>query len=281
MLDPQKVTLISEIGINHNGDLQIAKRLIDASFACGWDCVKFQKRTPDLCVPEKQKSIMRQTPWGLVSYLDYKKKLEFSEREYRYIDAYCKTKPIPWTASIWDLPSLDFICKFDVPFLKLPSALITNLELVIEAARTQIQIVISTGMSTLQQIDDAVNHILMHSDKKPVIMHCNSEYPCPHKNLNLKMIPVLRKRYDCIIGYSGHEQDLEPTVVAVVLGAKVIERHITIDHEMFGTDQGSSLSITAMDMLKGRITAINDMLGDGIKKVTEGEKKILEKLRGC
>jgi len=271
---------IGEIGINHNGDLQIAKKLIDAIFACNWDCAKFQKRNPDVAVPEKQKSAIRDTPWGRISYIEYKYKVEFGQKEYRYIDKYCKEKPVDWTASVWDIDSLNFLTQFDIPFIKIPSAKITNDELIIESAKTQIPLCISTGMSTVEEIDKAVN-LAKKYGKPPVVMHCNSTYPTPHDEVNLNIIPFLADRYpDCIIGYSGHEKGLEPTVIAIALGAKIIERHITLSHDMWGTDQESSLEVLAMDMLKKRSKDVRTMLGSYKKTITKSEIPIRLKLRG-
>ena len=269
---------IGEIGINHNGDIQIAKKLMDAVFACNWNCVKFQKRNPDICVPEKQKNIMRDTPWGKMTYLDYKYKVEFGKKEYNYIDTYCKEKPLDWTASVWDIDSLNFLLNYDVPFIKIPSAMLTNLDLLKEAAQTDKTLIVSTGMSTFVEIDTAVN-LIMKCGAKPILMHTNSSYPTPPSELNLNLIPVLKDRYDCIIGYSGHEFDLEPTVIAVALGAKVIERHITLSHNLWGTDQKSSLEVHAMDLLKKRANDASMMLGSSIKEVTPSEIPIREKLR--
>lgn len=271
--------LIAEIGINHNGDLQIAKKLIDAAFACQWDCVKFQKRDPDLCVPEDQKNVLRETPWGKMTYLEYKKRIEFGEKEYDYIAKYCKEKPIDWTASVWDLPSLRFIAQYDIPFIKIPSAKITDKELLLEACKTGKPLIVSTGMSTLEEIDRAVE-ILEKYHANYVLMHCNSAYPTPKNELNLKCIKTLQKRYKCPIGYSGHEEDLEPTIYAAVLGARIIERHITLDHNMWGTDQASSLEVMGMDILRKRIRDIDSILGDGKKRVTDSEREIRKKLRG-
>ena len=271
--------LIGEIGINHNGDMQIAKKLIDALFACGWNCAKFQKRNPEIAVPEKQKSVMRDTPWGRMTYLEYKYKVEFGQKEYDYINSYCNEKPLDWSASPWDIDSLNFLTQFDLPFIKLPSAKITDEDLVIESAKSQIAVILSTGMSTIEEIDKAVNLIKKYG-KPPVIMHCNSSYPTPKDEINLKVIDFLAKRYsDCVIGYSGHEEDIEPTVIAVALGAKVIERHITLSHDMWGTDQKASLEVLAMDILKKRISTIDTILGNDIKKVTKSELSVREKLR--
>jgi N-acetylneuraminate synthase len=273
-----KPYFIGEIGINHNGNIQIAKRLMDAVFACDWDCVKFQKRNPDICVPDTQKNVIRDTPWGKMTYLDYKYKVEFGKKEYDFIDKYCKEKPIDWTVSVWDIDSLNFILNYDIPFIKIPSAHLTNHELLKAVAETDITLIVSTGMSTFTEIDNAVNLITKYG-RKPILMHTNSSYPTPLSELNLKLIPVLKNRYDCIIGYSGHEYDLEPTVIAVALGAKVIERHITLSHDLWGTDQKSSLEVHAMDMLKKRANNIWTMLGSSTKEVTQSEIPIREKLR--
>jgi N-acetylneuraminate synthase len=269
---------IGEIGINHNGDLKIAKRLIDGLHATGWDCAKFQKRNPDVCVPEEQKNVLRETPWGTLKYIDYKHHIEFGKKEYFEIDKYCKQKPMDWTASVWDRDSLKFILEYGVPFIKIASASITDLELVKECALSGVPIIMSTGMSTLEEVDDAVNTIIKNG-KKPVIMHTNSSYPTPPNELNLSLIPFYKERYGCTVGYSGHEEDLEPTVVAVTLGAKVIERHVTLSHSMWGTDQKSSLEIHAMDMLYKRCKNISTIIGNNKKEVTPSELPIRKKLR--
>lgn len=255
--------LIAEIGINHNGDLQIAKRLIDAAFATGWDSVKFQKRTPDLSVPEKQKDVMRDTPWGRMTYLEYKKKIEFHKKEYDYIDSYCKEKPIMWSASPWDIPSLEFLLQYDVPYIKIASATITNEELLKKAAESKKPLLVSTGMSTNEEIDRAVDLLETCGEGNYILLHTNSDYPTPLQDLNLKKIETLKKRYHCLVGYSGHEQNVEPSVIAACIGAKVIERHITVSQDMWGTDQKASLSIHAMNMLARRIETIPIMMGDG------------------
>jgi len=270
---------IGEIGINHNGNIKICKKLIDAVNACNWDCAKFQKRNPDICVPDHQKNIIRETPWGEMTYLEYKYRVEFKKQQYDEIDIYSKEKPLDWTASVWDLDSLNFLMNYDVPFIKIPSALITNHELIKQSALTGKQLLMSTGMSTLEEIDDAFNLICKHG-KPPVVMHTNSSYPTPRKELNLSLIPYYKQRYNCTIGYSGHEPDLEPTVVAVSLGAEVIERHITISHDLWGTDQKSSLEVVGMDKLRKRCIDVGDILGSNIKTVTESELPIRKKLRG-
>lgn len=271
--------MIAEIGINHNGDLQIAKKLIDAANACLWNCVKFQKREPDIAVPEAQKNVMRDTPWGRITYLEYKKKVEFGKEEYDYIDRYCREKPIAWTASPWDIPSLEFLLDYDLPFIKIASAGNADRDMIKLACESGKPLLVSTGMSTLEEIDIMVDFLEKHSNGDYILLHTNSAYPTPVEELNLMMIKTLRERYHCLVGYSGHEQDLEPSVVATALGAKVIERHVTLDHNMWGTDQAASLSVAAMAMLQGRMKEVLVMLGTGEKTVTEREKEVRRKLR--
>lgn len=270
---------IAEIGINHNGDFNIAKRLIDASFAIGWDCVKFQKRTPDIAVPEKQKNQIKQTPWGEMTYLEYKKRIEFGEEEYDYIDDYCREKPIVWTASPWDIPSLEFLLQYDIPFIKLASATNGNEELIKAACKSGVPIVMSTGMCTQEELDKSVSLLENFSNGNYALLHTNSVYPAPVNSLNLRYIQTLKNRYHCVVGYSGHEQNLEPTVAAVTLGASIVERHVTLSHEMWGTDQKASLEINAMYMLYHRCIDIGTMLGNGTKTLDEGELAVRNKLR--
>ncbi|MDR2409542.1 MAG: N-acetylneuraminate synthase family protein [Bacteroidales bacterium] len=278
--DNEPLYLIAEIGINHNGDLQIAKKLIDATWATGWDCAKFQKRTPDVCVPENQKNTQRQTPWGEMTYLEYKYKIEFQRKEYDYIDKYCREKPLDWSASVWDIPSLEFLMNYDVPFIKIPSAKITDHNLVVNCAETGKPLFVSTGMSTLTEIDAVVEILEKYAHNRYVLFHTNSTYPARLDELNLKMIRTLRERYGCVVGYSGHEYEIEPTIMAPIYGASVVERHITLSHSMWGTDQPASLEISGMNRLENRIRAVKIISGDGVKTITSGEKKIKEKLRG-
>lgn len=278
-MNNKPIYIIAEIGINHNGDLDIAKKLIDATNACGWNCAKFQKRNPDICVPDHQKNIERDTPWGEMTYLDYKYKVEFEKKEYDIINSYCLDKSLAWTVSVWDLDSLEFIKNYEVPFIKIPSAHITNKELLIECSQSNIPLIISTGMSDWKIVDDAVNIIGKYTEQF-AMLHCNSTYPAPHDELNLNVIPIMMDRYGCLVGYSGHEYDLEPSVLAATLGAQIIERHITLDHKMWGTDQGSSLEVHAMDLLRKRIKNVNSILGGDSKVITESEKPVMKKLRG-
>ena len=271
--------LIAEIGINHNGDINIAKKLIDATNACGWHCAKFQKRNPDLCVPDHQKEIERDTPWGRMTYLDYKYRVEFDKKEYDTIKEYCLNKSLAWTVSVWDLDSLNFIINYDIPFIKIPSAHITNKELLKECSMSNIPLIISTGMSNWDIVDAAVELIGKHTNDF-MILHCNSTYPAPLNELNLNIIPIMKERYGCMVGYSGHEFNLEPAVIAVALGAQIIERHITLDHKMWGTDQSASLEVHAMDLLRKRLKDVKQILGGQDKIITESEKQVLKKLRG-
>lgn len=283
MLEFEKINgtyLIGEIGINHNGDIEIIKKLIDASYAIGWNCIKLQKRNPDICIPENQKEEMRSTPWGEMTYLEYKKKIELNNDQYNLINDYCHSKehPIDWSASVWDLDSLEFLLKYNVPFIKIPSAMITNINLIKEASKSNKPIILSTGMSTLEEIDIAVNEISKNTHNL-CILHSNSCYPAKTKDLNLSLIPFYMKRYRYTIGYSGHEYTVEPSVIAAALGAKIVERHITLDKELWGTDQKSSLSITGMDRLYNRIKDAHLSIGKPEKVVTKDEIKIRKKLR--
>ena len=240
-----KTYIIAEIGINHNGDMDIAKKLIDIAAVSGCDAVKFQKRNPDVCVPEHQKNVMRDTPWGEMTYLDYKHKIEFGKEEYDEIDAYCKVQGIKWSASPWDRDSLDFVLQYDVPFIKIPSAMLTNLTLINTASLSGKDIIVSTGMSTEEEIFAAVQ-VLRHnrsyrSNFKWSLLHCNSTYPAQLEDLNLIRIKTMRDKFECEVGYSGHEFRLGTSVAAVYLGATIIERHITLDRSMWGTDQLSSV----------------------------------------
>jgi len=274
------VFFIAEIGINHNGSLDIAKRLIDAAFACRWHAVKFQKRSPDICVPEHQKNVQRETPWGTMTYLEYRYKMEFGKNEFDYIDRYSKEKPIYWSASVWDMPSLLFMLEYDVPYIKIPSAKLVEADLLNEACRSGKVLIVSTGMSTIAEVDEAVNLLEKNSKGNYILMHTNSTYPTPPEEMNLNTIPYLKERYRCLIGYSGHEYDLEPTVIAVALGARVVERHITLDHNMWGSDHFASLEVHAADLLYKRVKDVDKILGKKEKLITKGEMKIKERLRG-
>lgn len=274
----KKTYIIAEIGINHNGDIDIAKRLIDISAAAGCDAVKFQKRNPDICVPEHQKHVMRDTPWGKMTYLDYKYKVEFGKKEYDEINRYCKEKAIAWSASPWDLDSLEFLNEYDIPFIKIASASITDKELLKKACQTGKKVIISTGMSSEEEIYEAVN-ILKDYANDYAILHCNSCYPAPIEELNLSCIKTLKDKYNCEVGYSGHEFRLGTTVAAVYLGATIIERHITLDRTMWGSDHMASVEPQGIFKLVSGIRELEKCYGDGIISVSENEKEARNKLR--
>ena len=275
----KKTYIIAEIGINHNGDLNIAKRLIDIASAAGCDAVKFQKRNPDVCVPEHQKSVMRDTPWGKMTYLDYKYKVEFGKKEYDEIDRYCKQQNIAWSASPWDLDSLEFLNQYNIPFIKIPSAMITNTELLEASCKTDKKIIISTGMSSIQEVNNA-QRILSLFAKDYAILHCNSTYPAPIEELNLSCVKTLKDRYKCEVGYSGHEFRLGTSVAAVYLGASIIERHVTLDRTMWGSDHMSSVEPQGLFKLVSGIRELEKAFGNGKIEVTESEKPVRKKLRG-
>ena len=271
------VYIIAEIGINHNGDIETAKKLIKVAKDSGCDAVKFQKRNPDVCVHEKQKNIMRETPWGYITYLDYKYKVEFEREEYDIIDEYCKQLKIHWFASPWDVDSVKFLSQYNIPALKVPSASLNDTELLLAMKATGIPIILSSGMSTQDEVDEAIN---LFSGSEIALLHCVSTYPTPPEELNLNVIKTYKEKYPkTIIGYSGHETGLSTTYVAVALGAKIIERHITLDRSMWGTDHSASVEPQGLESLVSNIKDIELAMGDGIKGVTAGEIPIREKLR--
>lgn len=271
--------MIAEIGINHNGDMDIARKLMDAANATGWHNVKYQKRTPHLAVPDAQKTVMRETPWGTMTYLDYKYRVEFEKAEYDMIDTYCKEKHLTWSASPWDMPSLEFLLQYDIPYIKVASASNGRDEMIAEAAKSGKPVILSTGMTTMEEVDHAVEVLEKYGKGDYILLHTNSAYPAPVQDLNLRMIQTLRERFDCLVGYSGHEANLEPTIAAVALGACVIERHVTLSHEMWGSDQKASLEVHAMDMLNKRINDVYVALGTGEKYLSESEAAQRKKLR--
>ncbi len=270
------VYFIAEIGINHNGDLKNVEKLINIAAESGADAVKFQKRSPDLCVPENQKNIQRETPWGLITYLEYKKRIELEGKEFKFIDEYCKKKKIDWFCSCWDLDSLEFIKNFNPVAYKIPSALITDKNLLSGHKSLKVPIIVSTGMSTMKEIDDALTIL---SENQILLAHCTSSYPCPPEELNLNMIKTLKNKYPFQVGYSGHEIGIQTTLASVILGACFVERHITLDRSMWGTDQAASLEPAGLTKLIRDIKIVKKSLGDGIKKVYDSEKKIMKKLR--
>lgn len=268
--------IVGEIGINHNGDLEIAKRLMEAAKHAGLDAVKFQKRTPELCTPPDQRSVMRETPWGYITYLDYRYKVEFNEEQYREIDRYAKEIGITWFASVWDEPSVDFIEAFNPVAYKIPSAALTDHALLKKLRSTGRPVIMSTGMSSKDQIKASVKYLDMEN---LVICHTTSSYPCPPEELNLRMVQTLKAEYACPIGYSGHEVGLIPSVVAVGLGACMVERHITLDRAMWGSDQAASVEPGGLERLVKYIRVTEESLGDGVKKVYDSELSSMKKLR--
>lgn len=278
--------IIGEIGINHQGDINIAKRLIDIAAAAGCDAVKFQKRNPDICVPEKQKSKPRKWQGKDMTYLEYKHKVEFNKKEYDEIDTYCKQQGIAWSASPWDMESLEFLSQYNIPFIKLPSAMLTHDNLLEGCIATGKQVIFSTGMSTQEEIDHAVNILreakVKYNNKHEIgLLHCNSTYPAPIEELNLSGIKTLAERYpDFEIGYSGHEFRLGTSVAAIYLGASIIERHITLDRTMEGSDHMSSIEPQGLFKLVSGIRELERAYGDSVIKVTESEKAVRKKLRG-
>jgi len=275
--DSHRVYVIAEIGINHNGDLEIAKRMIDAAVHAGADAVKFQKRTPEVATPPDQKNQMRETPWGYISYLDYRHKVEFNMEQYRKIDRYCKGRKIDWMVSVWDEPSVDFMEEFKTPAYKIPSASLTDFNLIRKARSTGKPLILSSGMSTMDQIQNGVK---VAGAENLVMMHCTSTYPCEPEELNLRMVGTLRNEFPNIpIGYSGHEVGLVPTAVAVAFGACVVERHLTLDRAMWGSDQAASVEPSGFERLVKYIRVTEASLGDGVKKVYDSELGSLKKLR--
>lgn len=269
--------IIAEIGINHNGDLGIAKKLIDGAIFAGCDAVKFQKRTLDKVYSKKELNRPRESPWGTTNR-DLKSRLEFSKKEYDEIDRYCRERGIEWFASAWDIDSVRFLYNYDFKHNKIASPMLTHKKLLETVASEGKPTFISTGMSTMEQIVRAIE-IFREADCLFELMHCNSTYPLKDKDANLRVIPALRERFQCDVGYSGHEVGLITTCAAVALGATSVERHITLDRAMYGSDQAASVEIKGLFSLVQYIRTIETALGDVWKKVTQEEKKIREKLR--
>jgi N-acetylneuraminate synthase len=268
--------IIAEAGINHNGELETAKRLIDAAVLAGCDAVKFQKRTPELCVPPEQRNIMRETPWGMMTYMEYRERVEFGQKEYTEIDHYCTQRGITWFVSPWDVRSVDFMESFNPACYKVPSALITDLQLLRRLRETDRPVILSTGMSTMEQVRSAVAEV---GTRQLVLTHTTSTYPCKSEELNLRVIPALQAEFGVPVGYSGHEVGLQTTYAAVVLGASLVERHITLDRAMWGSDQAASVEPSGFSRLVRDIRTIEKALGDGQKRVFESELPSMKKLR--
>lgn len=273
--DGHPALVLAEIGINHNGDVRVAKKLIDVAVFAGCEAVKFQKRTLDIVYTPAELAKPRESPFGETNG-DLKRGLEFGQKEYEEIDAYCRSKGIAWTASCWDEASVDFIDQFDPPFYKIASASLTDDALLRRTRSKGKPIVLSTGMSTLDQIDHAVA-ILGKNDL--VLLHCCSTYPAQYPELNLKMIPALRERYGLLIGYSGHETGLASSVAAAVLGACIVERHLTLDRSLWGSDHAASLEPNGIMRVIRDIRLVESALGDGVKTVLPSEVPVMQKLR--
>ena len=271
------VYVIAEIGLNHNGDVEIAKRLIDVAADAGAQAVKFQKRTPAISTPEHMKSVMRETPWGEMTYLDYRYRVEFDREQYIEIGDYATVRGLAWFASPWDEPSVDFLEEINVVAHKVASASVTDLGLLRALAATGKPVILSTGMSTLAQIDLAVETL---GTDNLILLHATSTYPLPPEEANLRMIPALQARFLGVpVGYSGHETGLQISLAAVALGAVMVERHITLDRAMWGSDHAASLEPTGLEHLVRDIRVIEEAMGDGVKRVFPGEEAPLAKLR--
>ena len=274
-MNKNKIFIIGEIGINHNGSLKKAKELILLAKSVGFDAVKFQKRTPEITTPKEKANIQRETPWGRMTYLEYKKKIEFGRKEFDEINKYCKKLNIKWFASPWDIESNNFLKKYKLKFNKIASPMLTNLRLLNSVAKQKRFTFISTGMSKMGDVNKAVEIFKKHKCKFN-LMHCVSAYPCEDKDLNLKLIQIYKKKFKVGIGYSGHEKSVSPSLMAACLGATSIERHITLDRTMWGTDHAASLEINGMKNLVELIRKFERSIGDGKKKFLELEKKKLK-----
>jgi len=271
------VFIIAEVGINHNGDINIAKKLIDGAIFSGCDAVKFQKRTVDKVYTKEELDRPRQSPWGTTNR-EQKLGLEFGEKEYDEIDRYCKEKGIDWFASAWDIDSQDFLRKYNLKYNKVASAMLTHKKLLEEIASEGKYTFISTGMSLLDEIDAAVE-IFRRNNCSFELMHCTSTYPMKDEEANIAIIPFLANRYGCKVGYSGHEVGLQISIAAVSLGISSLERHITLDRSMYGSDQAASVEIIGLFRLVRDVHIVEKALGSGVKVITTDEEKVKAKLR--
>ncbi|GAA1159984.1 N-acetylneuraminate synthase family protein [Microbacterium oxydans] len=269
--------VIAEIGLNHNGDVDIAKKLIDVAARAGADAVKFQKRTPEISTPEHMRDVPRETPWGVMSYLDYRRRVEFGREEYIEIGDYATMRGLDWFASPWDVPSVEFLEDLNVVAHKVASASLTDTELLIALRETGKPVILSTGMSTIEQIDRALETL---GTDRVVLMHATSTYPLEPEEANLRVIATLRDRYPGVpVGYSGHERGLQISLAAVAIGAVAVERHITLDRTMWGSDHAASLEPTGLEHLVRDIRVIERATGDGVKRVFDSERAPMAKLR--
>ena len=274
----KKPFLIAEVGINHNGSVETAKKIIDLAKKYDFNAVKFQKRNPNISVPAHQKNVMRESPWGYISYLEYKKKIEFEKREYDIIDSYCKKKNIVWFASPWDIDSVNFLKKYNCKFNKIASAMLTNISLLEEVAKEKKHTFISVGMSREKDIVKAIR-IFNKFKCKFSLMYTVSSYPADEEDLNLLSIIYLKKKYKCEVGYSGHEKTVSPSIMAYFLGANVIERHITLDRTMWGTDQSASLSEDGIENLAKVLRKAPAILGKEKFSKKKSEMNLLKKFK--
>ena len=270
------VYVIGEIGINHNGDLDVAKALVEVAAGAGCQAVKFQKRTPEVCVPLEQQSQVRSTPWGDMTYLDYRHRVEFGREQYAEIAKHCDALGLHWFASPWDVPSVTFLEELEVPCHKVASATLTDGDLLRALRDTGKPVLLSTGMSTLAQVDRAVDVL---GTERLVLLHATSTYPLPPEEANLRTITTLQERYGVPVGYSGHERGLQISLAAVTLGAVCLERHITLDRSMWGSDQAASLEPGGLEHLVRDVRIIETALGDGRKRVFPGELTPMSRLR--
>jgi N-acetylneuraminate synthase len=273
----EPVYVIAEIGLNHNGDVELAKQLIDVAADAGAQAVKFQKRTPAISTPEHMKSQLRETPWGTMTYLDYRYRVEFDREQYIEIGDYATLRGLDWFASPWDEKAVEFLEDLSVVAHKVASASVTDIAMLEALAATGKPIILSTGMSTMEQIDRAV--AVLGTDNL-VILHATSTYPLPPEEANLRMITTLQDRFPGVpIGYSGHERGLQISIAAVALGAVMVERHITLDRTMWGSDHAASLEPVGFEHLVRDIRVLGEAMGDGVKRIFPGEFAPLAKLR--
>jgi N-acetylneuraminate synthase len=275
IMNSKKIFLIGEIGINHNGSVENAKALILIAKKVGFDAVKFQKRTPEVTTPKNKASTLRDTPWGKITYLEYKKKIEFNKKEFDQIDKFCKKINIIWFASPWDIESNNFLHSYKLKYNKIASPMLTNLNLLKAVAKQKRFTFISTGMSKINDIKTAIKIFRKHKCKFN-LMHCVSAYPCRDEDLNLSLIQVYKKKFKVNVGYSGHEKSVSPGLMAACLGATSIERHITLDRTMWGTDHAASLEEDGMRSLVKMIRKFESSIGDGKKKLLSSEKSKLK-----
>ena len=270
------VFIVAEVGINHNGSLETALALIDHAVDAGCDAVKFQKRSPDHCVPASQRDVIRDTPWGSMTYLDYRHRIELGAQDYDMIDRHCQKRNIVWFASCWDKASVNFMNQYGPPCFKVASACLTDSDLLIHTQSQGKPIILSTGMSTMDMIRKAVS---LFDPKKLLIVHTTSDYKGNPEELNLSMIHTLKNEFGGAIGYSGHEEGMIPTIASVAMGACYVERHITLDRGMWGSDHAISLEPDELKQMVREIRLIEKAMGDGVKRVYDSEKASLAKLR--